>query len=223
MAILLIIDTSGTTGIAAISDGSAERNIRFDQSVRSKQNLDFYVQRLLSEYKISLDSISNLAVGIGPGKFIRTRIGIAYVNGIASATGLPITEVDSMAALAYACIAEPREIGALRVSGTSKLTAAHHMKDPDAPGFDPRQPWSSPPHVVSPRELERAAYSGVRVWAVDGDSERKEESAALFEGLHLAQVYGDAMSLSLVRLAEIGIKQNRLVKSASPIYPDSPV
>ncbi|HED13773.1 MAG TPA: tRNA (adenosine(37)-N6)-threonylcarbamoyltransferase complex dimerization subunit type 1 TsaB [Gammaproteobacteria bacterium] len=67
---------------------------------RHSQVLLPMIQQLLLEAAIRLPELDGIAVGRGPGSFTGIRIGIAAVQGLAFATGLPIIAVSSLASLA---------------------------------------------------------------------------------------------------------------------------
>lgn len=57
------------------------------------------IERLLAEANVSAGDVTDLAVGIGPGAFTGLRIGVATARAFATARGLWIRPVSSLAAL----------------------------------------------------------------------------------------------------------------------------
>ncbi|MCD6118668.1 tRNA (adenosine(37)-N6)-threonylcarbamoyltransferase complex dimerization subunit type 1 TsaB [bacterium] len=215
---ILAIDTSGPSGIVAVSDGTRQRNIRFDSISRTGAHLGDYAVRLLDEIGLEIGNLTNLAAGIGPGKFIRTRVGISFINGLAAATGLPITQVDSLAVLGYSCVADVHSTGAVREENRGRVIAAHGLADTSAPHFNPAKPWKNPPKLISPEDLLEPEYEHIDLWAVDGDGSETPFEDKFAIDIRAAHVFGEAKARYLIKLALEGIKRNCFVKFATPLY-----
>ncbi|MBI2395133.1 MAG: tRNA (adenosine(37)-N6)-threonylcarbamoyltransferase complex dimerization subunit type 1 TsaB [Deltaproteobacteria bacterium] len=104
---VLALETSSSTGSVAIVDAgddpwAVEVIASASASVSNAhgESLLPLVDGALRAARLELSAIDLLAVGIGPGSFTGTRIGVATAKGIAIATGRPLRGVDSFAALA---------------------------------------------------------------------------------------------------------------------------
>ncbi len=218
MVKILAVDTSGPIGILVLTDCVKYKDIRFSNTDRKRQNIASFTSRLLQDFGIEVKELTNLAVAIGPGRFIRTRVGIAFINGLAATYSLPITQIDSLAVLGNACVANLRKTGAVREETQNKLTAVYDLRESDDPLFDPSKPWRKPLMTISPMELELFSKEEVKVWAIDGDDVNVSLENKYGIDIAAAHVHCDAKVRSLIKLAEAGIKQNRYTKIAIPDY-----
>ncbi len=67
------------------------------------------IDRLLERNDLRIEDIDLIAVGTGPGSFTGVRIGVAAAQAIAFASNTPVIGVSSLAAMAYAPIADADE------------------------------------------------------------------------------------------------------------------
>lgn len=217
---ILAVDTSGPSGITIASAFGKTHIVRFTSANKSKPGIASIVKRLLSELQISAHDLTHLAVGAGPGRFIRTRVGISFVNGLAGALGIPVIKVDSLSILANSCIGDIYKIGALREDVKGGYFYAYSLKSMDDATFDPAIPWRNRPSIINKRELLSDISLKASLWAIDGDWPDDEKLQTIEKALPVAKVYGDAKAHALLQLAEAGIKLNRFCKYAVPIYPN---
>jgi tRNA threonylcarbamoyladenosine biosynthesis protein TsaB len=66
-----------------------------------------WIQELLSEASIELSDLDAIAIGIGPGAFTGVRLGVAAVQGLATAARLPVLPVASLDAIASQLVQTP--------------------------------------------------------------------------------------------------------------------
>jgi tRNA threonylcarbamoyladenosine biosynthesis protein TsaB len=66
-----------------------------------------WIQELLSEASIELGELDAIAIGIGPGAFTGVRLGVAAVQGLATAAHLPVLPVASLDAVASQLVQTP--------------------------------------------------------------------------------------------------------------------
>jgi tRNA threonylcarbamoyladenosine biosynthesis protein TsaB len=76
-------------------------------SAGASQLLLPWVQELLSEASIKLTDLDAIAIGIGPGAFTGVRLGVAAVQGLATAACLPVLSVASLDAIASQLVQTP--------------------------------------------------------------------------------------------------------------------
>lgn len=108
MTCILAIDTSSAWCSVALSLNGAAPVVRHQKvSAGASQLLLPWVEELLSEASIELSSLNAIAVGIGPGAFTGVRLGVAAVQGLATAAKLPVLAVASLDAIASQLVLTP--------------------------------------------------------------------------------------------------------------------
>src|SRR3954466_6565354 len=98
---VLALDTTTRSGSVAIaSDRDVIEQRTSDASRNYAERLPGEILSLLSSHARSFDSIDAFAVASGPGSFTGLRVGIATMQGLASAVGWPLIAVSALDALA---------------------------------------------------------------------------------------------------------------------------
>ena len=101
MARILAIDTSSAWCSVALSLDGTPPLVRHQQvSAGASQVLLPWIDELLGQASTKLNQLDAIAVGTGPGAFTGVRLGIAVVQGLASAAKLPVLPVVSLDAIA---------------------------------------------------------------------------------------------------------------------------
>ena len=101
MTRILAIDTSTAWCSVALSVNDGAILTRHQKvSSGASQLLLPWVEELLKETSSELASLDAIAVGIGPGAFTGVRLGVAVVQGLATAARLPVLSVASLDAIA---------------------------------------------------------------------------------------------------------------------------
>jgi tRNA threonylcarbamoyladenosine biosynthesis protein TsaB len=94
--LILAFDTATDVATAAlVRDGKP-----LGERVTWPRALLVALDELLAEASVEPGDLDGLAVGLGPGSFTGTRIGLAVARGLALATGVPAAGVSTLDALA---------------------------------------------------------------------------------------------------------------------------
>lgn len=108
MTHILAIDTSSAWCSVALSLNDAAPIVRHQKvSAGASQLLLPWIQELLSEASIELTELDAIAIGVGPGAFTGVRLGVAAVQGLATAARLPVLPVASLDAIASQLVQTP--------------------------------------------------------------------------------------------------------------------
>ena len=98
---VLAVDTSTLVGsVAVVSDGALAAEMHAHVRQRHGEVLLPHVERALELAGIGPKDLGLLAVGLGPGSFTGTRIGVATLKGLALSLGVPLVGVSSLVVLA---------------------------------------------------------------------------------------------------------------------------
>ena len=102
-SILVAIETSGDLcGVAVLRDGLPAVEQTFRHHMHLSEGLLDTMQTVLRVAGASLADVTALAVGIGPGSFTGTRIGVMTAKTLAAVREIPLYGVVGLAALAWA-------------------------------------------------------------------------------------------------------------------------
>ena len=101
MLILALDTTSNAGSCALVRNDDLVREDASDSSQSHASKLPAELATLLRRAGVTLQDIDALAVGIGPGSFTGLRVGIATMQGLASALRLPLFGVSALDSLAF--------------------------------------------------------------------------------------------------------------------------
>jgi tRNA threonylcarbamoyladenosine biosynthesis protein TsaB len=99
---LLAVETSGSVGSVALTDGRRVMGSRELESLgrRHAQTLVAEVGHLLQETGCGVAGVTAVAVSIGPGSFTGLRVGLIFAKTFAWLNSVPLLAVDTLQALA---------------------------------------------------------------------------------------------------------------------------
>jgi tRNA threonylcarbamoyladenosine biosynthesis protein TsaB len=128
--IILALDTSTRAGSAAVvRDGAVLAEVAGDPSLTHGQRLPGEVAHLLDEARVRIDEVDLFAVAAGPGSFTGLRVGIATVQGLATARRRGVVAVSTLDALARAGANPGRRVGAWLDAQRGDVAAALYAPD----------------------------------------------------------------------------------------------
>ncbi|QQR89994.1 MAG: tRNA (adenosine(37)-N6)-threonylcarbamoyltransferase complex dimerization subunit type 1 TsaB [Myxococcales bacterium] len=94
---VLALDTSTYLGtIALLEDGQLRAELSTHVRAKHGETVLPHVKHVLELAGFALTDMDLLAVGLGPGSFTGTRVGVATMKGLAFATGIPLVGVCSL-------------------------------------------------------------------------------------------------------------------------------
>jgi tRNA threonylcarbamoyladenosine biosynthesis protein TsaB len=100
--LILALDTSSAAGSAAVvRDGDLVIECAGDGSRTHGERLPRELMAVLDAARCTLADVDGFAVVTGPGSFTGLRVGIATMQGLAFARGLPVFPVSAFEALAW--------------------------------------------------------------------------------------------------------------------------
>lgn len=119
---LLILETSGRTGWAALALGAELRGERrLDEARRNARDLAPAVAELLAEQGWRPNELQAVIVSRGPGSYTGLRVGIMSARTFAYATGCALIAVDTFAAIARQAPADLPRVDVLADAQQDKI------------------------------------------------------------------------------------------------------
>ena len=128
---LLAVETSGSLGSIAVTDGSnllAER-VLAGGGVRHAQSLVTEVDNLLRELTLKPTDIRSVAVSIGPGSFTGLRVGLVFAKTFAWLNQSHLVAVDTLRAIAQQAPDEEILVTALVDAQRGEMFAGTYQLD----------------------------------------------------------------------------------------------
>ena len=99
--LMLAMDTSGDVcSVAALRNGQFVTEHTFRHGMRLSERLFGHIEGVLREANAVLDDVTAFAVGLGPGSFTGTRIGVMTLKTLAVVQNKPLYGINSLEALA---------------------------------------------------------------------------------------------------------------------------
>jgi tRNA threonylcarbamoyladenosine biosynthesis protein TsaB len=112
MAFILNIETATDICSVALSEG--ERLLQLEEArepFKHAAQLTLLIQAILKRADKNLSELDAVSISSGPGSYTSLRVGTATAKGICYALDKPLIAVDTLQALALACLKQEREEG----------------------------------------------------------------------------------------------------------------
>lgn len=167
MRILALDTTTRVTSCAAVDGHHVLRTSQGDAARPLATRLPLDMMELLDEVGWPLSSVEAFVVCVGPGSFTGLRIGIASMQGLASAAGKPlvgISGLDALARYATQTVPRPRQVVTWIDAWRGEVYAAHYTD-----GAAAEAPVVEQPSVLLDAWAHAAAQdAAAAVWIGDG-------------------------------------------------------
>lgn len=149
-----VYDSDGDVVLADVSEniGKGHAEVLMD-----------YVERAVTEAKLSLREMDRVAVNIGPGSFTGVRIGVSAARGFALALGVPAIGITAFEALAA-------ETQSLSPEKPVLVVLDAHRGEIYAQSFDMKGGASASPLILSREEAEALAASQAKNTVLAGSA-----------------------------------------------------
>lgn len=158
---LLAFESSTRRCSAALLEGEAVRATREERGQPGDLLLPF-AEALLGELGWEASTLDALAVGVGPGSFTGTRVGVAAAKGLALALGVPLLGVGSLRAMARAAApGEGEAVAPVVYAGRGEVFAAIYAGGAEGVLDEVLAPLLATPEVA------RARVEGARLLATE--------------------------------------------------------
>lgn len=115
MSIILAIETSTLRASVAVLSGEKLVSARMGGVNTHSEEIMHLIDGCLSDASLTVNDVSHLALGRGPGSFTGLRIGMSTMKGLAYALDCPIVDVSSLEAVASEMLRAKRDPEAIYV------------------------------------------------------------------------------------------------------------
>ncbi len=140
---LLAFDTSSQRASAAVVDGDTVLARREAEVARHGKALEPLLRAVLADAGSSPEDLAGIAVGLGPGSFTGTRIGVAAAKGLAFGLDVPLVGIGSLEVLA-AGVGDAGLCAPLVDAGRGRVYGALYELGPEGPRAVV-EPFDEPP------------------------------------------------------------------------------
>jgi tRNA threonylcarbamoyladenosine biosynthesis protein TsaB len=138
MTIVALDSTSRAGSVALWRDGRVIASRPGDPTVSHSTRLPGELLGLLAEHQLALADATHLALALGPGSLTGLRVGVATIQGLAIATGVPVVGVSALDAMAWTGVtgapAPPVFVASCKDAARQEVfTTLHRVAPPGTP------------------------------------------------------------------------------------------
>jgi tRNA threonylcarbamoyladenosine biosynthesis protein TsaB len=130
---MLILGIETSTAATSVSFWSQQGRVAGMTLVRDRGHVEFLMPAVLQTARladVSIDQLTGVAVGLGPGLFTSLRVGVATAKTLAQTLEVPIVGVSSLDLLAFSVRFTPKLICACVDARRGEVFAAFYRKGP---------------------------------------------------------------------------------------------
>jgi tRNA threonylcarbamoyladenosine biosynthesis protein TsaB len=208
---ILAIDTScGAASVAVVEGGAAEPLAVMSRPMTRghAEALAPMVEEAMRGLEGGFGSLTRIVVATGPGSFTGIRIGLAMARAMATALGIPVVGVSTLAAFAAPLLSAPRSgVIAAAIDARHGLIYFQLFETSGRP--------LGPPRCDTPRECVRAIGAGP-AWLA-GDAATIVAAEAHRAGLPY-DLDGAREAPDIVGVAWMGLALDPSISPARPVY-----
>jgi len=122
---LLAIDTATRfAGLALWGDDQVWAEETWYSAMTHSVELVPRIRRMLRTHRVTVESLTGVAVSLGPGSFTGLRIGLAAAKGLVLPFRLPIIGIPTLDAVAYPYFQSSQPVWAILQAGRGRIGAA---------------------------------------------------------------------------------------------------
>lgn len=130
---MLILGIETSTAVSSVALWSREGPVAGALLGHGRHHVEFLVpaiERMCADAGSSMDRVTGVAVGLGPGLFTSMRVGIATAKTIAQALTVPVVGISSLDLIAFGVRFSPKLICACTDAHRGEVFAAFYRKVP---------------------------------------------------------------------------------------------
>lgn len=102
MSLILNIETATICSVAISRNGKVISLIESEEKYVHAEKITVFIQNALNKASISLEDITAIAIGSGPGSYTGLRIGTSAAKGLCYALEKPLISISTLQAMAFA-------------------------------------------------------------------------------------------------------------------------